>query len=245
MMAALDPKTKVELANLLIQIGFRDEAVAELVTAATILEREGNSEAALGLYKRILELDPHNQTALRRLEAARPPGRPAPLSEAIGYFRAHLSELPDDYARRRAVVQALLAAGILDRAKDHLNLLWQEARDPEAAQLWAEYYRRVGEPSKAADYLEAGIKLSSSKDELLELHYQLGELYEREGAKDKARNVFESLSQLDPNYRDVAERLARLRSVSLPEAPYPVIEERPAKTEEELPKLGEENISFL
>lgn len=244
MRTGLDPKSKVELANLLIQIGFRDEAVAELTTAATIFEREGKDEEALALYQRVLELDPRNQAALRRLETARPI-RPSSPREVLSYLEEHLTELPEDYSRRKEVVSALLHAGILEAARPQLDLLWEEARDPGVALLWAEYYRAANDPPSAIGYLEAGLKLSPSREETLELYYELGRLYESQGDRAKAREAFTSLHKLDPNYRDVAERLARPPPGPIPEPPYPVIEEKPTEPEEELPEFGEENISFL
>lgn len=243
----LDPKGRVELANLLIQIGLREEAVVELTRVAAILEREGKSEEAVALYERILELDPRNQAALRRLEAVRP-SRPRSPSEVLSYLKEHLTELPEDYARRKEVVEALLKAGVLEAARPHLDLLWKEAPDSWVALFWAKYYRATGNLQPAIRYLEAGLSLSPSREESLKLYYELGELYESQGDWARAREAFSSLSRLDPEYLDVADRLARLPPSPAPEPPYPVVEEPSAQPKKEgMPelKLGEENISFL
>ncbi|TET23402.1 MAG: tetratricopeptide repeat protein [Candidatus Stahlbacteria bacterium] len=71
----LDPEGKVELAGLLLQIGFKSEAVTEYLMAAQMYEERGNKEEAVKLYEKILELDNDNQAAKRGLEKLKPRSR--------------------------------------------------------------------------------------------------------------------------------------------------------------------------
>lgn len=67
----LDPKGKVELARMLLQIGFKAEAIAEFLMAAKMYEETEGLEQAIKLYERILSIDEGNaeaQRALYRLE---------------------------------------------------------------------------------------------------------------------------------------------------------------------------------
>lgn len=67
----LDPKGKVELARMLLQIGFKTEAVAEFLMAAKMYEETEEREQALKLYEKVLSIDEGNaeaQRALYRLE---------------------------------------------------------------------------------------------------------------------------------------------------------------------------------
>jgi tetratricopeptide (TPR) repeat protein len=71
----LDPEGKVELAGLLLQIGFKSEAVTEYLMAAEMYEERGDKEEAVKLYEKILELDKDNQAAKRGLEKLKPRSR--------------------------------------------------------------------------------------------------------------------------------------------------------------------------
>lgn len=71
----LDPEGKVELAGLLLQIGFKSEAVTEYLMAAEMYEERGEKEEAIKLYEKILELDNNNQAAKRGIEKLKPRSR--------------------------------------------------------------------------------------------------------------------------------------------------------------------------
>lgn len=64
----LDPKSRIELGNLLYEIGSRDEAIIEFKKAADDLIREGKFDDAMSTLNRILEIDPNNAEALQRIK---------------------------------------------------------------------------------------------------------------------------------------------------------------------------------
>ncbi|MGQ9465294.1 MAG: tetratricopeptide repeat protein [bacterium] len=68
----LDPKSRIELGNLLYEIGSRDEAVIEFKKAADDLIREGKIDDAAKVLNRILEIDPNNDEALKKLRELKP-----------------------------------------------------------------------------------------------------------------------------------------------------------------------------
>ncbi|MCX7994469.1 MAG: tetratricopeptide repeat protein [candidate division WOR-3 bacterium] len=68
----LDPKSRIELGNLLYEIGSRDEAIIEFKKAADDLIREGKYDDAVNVLNRILEIDPDNSEALQKLKELRP-----------------------------------------------------------------------------------------------------------------------------------------------------------------------------
>ncbi|MBE0433133.1 hypothetical protein IBX73_06675 [candidate division WOR-3 bacterium] len=75
----LDPKSRVELGNLLYEIGSKDEALVELNRAVSDLLEQGEQVEAVNVLNRILEIDPGNTGALDKLrelqgEAAVPAG---------------------------------------------------------------------------------------------------------------------------------------------------------------------------
>ncbi|MBN2379845.1 hypothetical protein JXM67_08610 [candidate division WOR-3 bacterium] len=69
---ALDLEGKVELARMLLQLGFKTEALAEFLTAAEMYAERKNNEAALELYQKVLEIDPANKTAENKIYQIKP-----------------------------------------------------------------------------------------------------------------------------------------------------------------------------
>jgi tetratricopeptide (TPR) repeat protein len=68
----LDPKSRVELGNLLYEIGSKDEALVEFDKAVNDLVEQGEHSEAISVLNRIVEIDPSNEAAfdkLRELQA--------------------------------------------------------------------------------------------------------------------------------------------------------------------------------
>lgn len=68
----LDPKSRVELGNLLYEIGSKDEALVEFNRAVSDLVEQGEPLEAINILNRIVEIDPGNESAfdkLRELQA--------------------------------------------------------------------------------------------------------------------------------------------------------------------------------
>jgi tetratricopeptide (TPR) repeat protein len=59
----LDPKSRVELGNLLYEIGSKEEAIVEFNRAVSDLLEQGETEEAITVLNRILEIDPGNEAA--------------------------------------------------------------------------------------------------------------------------------------------------------------------------------------
>lgn len=64
----LDPKSRVELGNLLYEIGSKDEALVEFSKAADDLVREGKADEAITVLNRIVEIDPNNLEAIGKIK---------------------------------------------------------------------------------------------------------------------------------------------------------------------------------
>jgi|GEM_PF-645503 len=64
----LDPKSRIELGNLLYEIGSKDEAIVEFEKAVTDLITTGDTEEATSVLNRILEIDPNNKAAAKQLD---------------------------------------------------------------------------------------------------------------------------------------------------------------------------------
>lgn len=59
----LDPKSRLELGNLLLEIGSKEEAIVEYMRAASDLINLGQMDEARKVFNRILELEPENEKA--------------------------------------------------------------------------------------------------------------------------------------------------------------------------------------
>lgn len=83
----LDPKSRVELGNLLYEIGSKDEAVIEFEKAVSDLIESDEIDEAVNVLNRIVEIDPDNEEAIRRRkellgEAEEEPQQELPKEEA-------------------------------------------------------------------------------------------------------------------------------------------------------------------
>ncbi len=63
----LDPKSRVELGNLLYEIGSKDEALVEFNRAVSDLIEQGEHTEAMNVLNRIVEIDPSNESAFDKL----------------------------------------------------------------------------------------------------------------------------------------------------------------------------------
>ena len=64
----LDPKSRVELGNLLYEIGSKDEAIVEFEKAVSDLIESGETNEAINVLNRIVEIDPDNTSAIDKIK---------------------------------------------------------------------------------------------------------------------------------------------------------------------------------
>ncbi|HEX7320514.1 MAG TPA: hypothetical protein VF399_09195 [bacterium] len=67
----LDPKSRIELGNLLYEIGSKDEAIVEFNKAASDLVAENRPDEAIAILNRIIEIDPGNAEAIKKIKELR------------------------------------------------------------------------------------------------------------------------------------------------------------------------------
>ncbi len=72
----LDPKSRIELGNLLYEIGSKDEAIVEFEKAVNDLVANNEIEEALNVLNRIVEIDPNNKEAIQRIDELKIGGAP-------------------------------------------------------------------------------------------------------------------------------------------------------------------------
>jgi tetratricopeptide (TPR) repeat protein len=79
----LDPKSRIELGNLLYEIGSKDEAIVEFEKAVSDLIDTNDTEEAISVLNRIVEIDPNNTDAINKINELKGSGVPVE-SETAG-----------------------------------------------------------------------------------------------------------------------------------------------------------------
>jgi tetratricopeptide (TPR) repeat protein len=101
----LDPKSRIELGNLLYEIGSKDEAVIEFEKAVSDLIESNEIDEAVNVLNRIVEIDPDNQEAIRRrrelvgeglTEPQKEQPQEEPPKEEIAEEKAELAETVEE-----------------------------------------------------------------------------------------------------------------------------------------------------
>ena len=87
----LDPKSRIELGNLLYEIGSKDEAIVEFEKAVNDLVASNDIEEAINVLNRIVEIDPNNKDAVQKIDELKGGGVPAETETA------EIEELETDF----------------------------------------------------------------------------------------------------------------------------------------------------
>jgi tetratricopeptide (TPR) repeat protein len=109
-----------------------------------------------------------------------------------------------------------------DRAIETLQKIPEEFDQyTKAVLLLGGCFAAKGDHEAAAEMLEKGAQhMLGMNDDLKELHYQLGLVYEHRGDYEAAKKEFKRVYLADVNYRDVKERIGREKAGTSP-APEP------------------------
>lgn len=104
----LDPEGKIELAGLLMQIGFKVEALTEYLMAAQMYEERGQIDLAIKLYDKVLSIDESNQAAKRRLQKLKEPsgGDIDEMVKKMGFSPAQSADSEEVLHERDAIAEA-------------------------------------------------------------------------------------------------------------------------------------------
>ncbi|MCU0680773.1 MAG: tetratricopeptide repeat protein [Polyangiaceae bacterium] len=191
-------------------------------------------DAAVARYRRVLEVDPENQSAVRSLDRLfSEAGRWRELGEVLAR-EAELGQSGDEVLEfkyrlgmlqqtRLDDVESAINAyrDILNSAPDHVpalealeGLFAQGVRQLEIAETLEPLYQSAGEWQKLAGVYEAQLAHAKAIEDRLAAYYRLGELYEeRLGDASAALDVYlRALREqpLDERAGEESERLARL-----------------------------------
>ena len=104
----LDPKSRIELGNLLYEIGSRDEAVIEFEKAVSDLIDSGEIDEAVNVLNRIMEIDPDNQEAITKRDELLGEGKEEPQEEPVTE-EPQEEELAEEKAELAEAVEDIIA----------------------------------------------------------------------------------------------------------------------------------------
>jgi tetratricopeptide (TPR) repeat protein len=135
------------------------------------------------------------------------------LDGRLEEYGRRVREHPLDLAERFRLGRTLLHAGRVDEAAAEFQ---QTVRDPnrktDSLLLLAECFEKKNLGSLALKKLEEALgdfpSLASPRAK--DVHYAYADLLERQGEKEKAREIFEQIFEVDITYRDVSKRLEAL-----------------------------------
>jgi len=139
----------------------------------------------------------------------------ADFARMLGQFKQkvaqHLSV--DDAKGHYDLGTAYKEMGLVDEAiSEFQQALRADPGNLATFEMLGQCFLDRGEPEVAVRILERGISLPSPvEDDLLGIYYFLGQAYELVARVDAAREMYEKVFSLDINFRDVTERLRRMR----------------------------------
>jgi tetratricopeptide (TPR) repeat protein len=169
----LDPKSRVELGNLLYEIGSKDEALVEFNRAVSDLVEQGEPLEAIKVLNRIVEIDPGNESAFDKLRELQALTGTAP-QEKIEEREIDLSEGPEKPAEAPAEegVEVPAAEGVgevVTEGQERTDIPEQSLDEEDISAGTAEKGTETIEQSEQAvveepAYTEAGLKDESIAD---------------------------------------------------------------------------------
>ncbi len=128
----LDPKSRIELGNLLYEIGSKDEAIVEFDKAVSDLIESNEIEEALTVLNRIIEIDPDNTKAHDKIKELQS-GKPAETAEEV--VSEEVSE-PETVAEE--ATQEVPEKGVEEGAKEGVPEKMKEEAGQEMVEETAE-----------------------------------------------------------------------------------------------------------
>jgi len=203
--AEIDPSNadvQLKLAEICQEQGSNEKAHLHLVGAARARAKAGNHEAALGAYKKAIELQPSDAEVLSGfLESAIQIGE---ISSVLEHLHQCVEKTPEDIALHELLGRAYLAAGDLEKSLENFRLAftvddgrYDNFLSASKAFLEAESHDR------AAECLDPIISVLISRRET-----------------DKAVEAYQQILESEPEHLITLKKLADLFSATNDEPKY-------------------------
>uniref|UniRef100_A0A7C4THM1 Tetratricopeptide repeat protein n=1 Tax=candidate division WOR-3 bacterium TaxID=2052148 RepID=A0A7C4THM1_UNCW3 len=151
----LDPKSRIELGNLLYEIGSKDEAIVEFSKAATDLLASNRIDEAISVLNKIIEIDPGNSEALKMLKEIKEGKQEEKPEEIVGVAKEPEVSKP---SAEPPPVEIPLETLETSKIQSDIELLKELSREvegfaPAAPQAPAEAAPKKVEPEKPQEVL--------------------------------------------------------------------------------------------
>jgi tetratricopeptide (TPR) repeat protein len=134
------------------------------------------------------------------------------LEFELQVYTDRAANYPTDLGIKFELGKRQFLSGKYDEA---IGSLQQAQRDPrrriEALNYLGQAFGKKGWNQEAAETFERALESDVSESRKKDIWYNLGDIYEKAGRLDKADAMFSDLAQTDYNYRDVRERLDKVR----------------------------------
>lgn len=220
----------LKLAELYEHLGLTQEAMGQYQNVANLQDHLGNSKESLGVLSRMVDLDPSNVAARVRL--------------AEGYSRENMvSEAVEEFALAAETLRS--QNRIADYVKVAERLVYHEPNRIETIKELARLYLQRADTKRALAKLQLAFKSHPRDIEVLNLlatafrelgqlpktifvYRELAKLYEENGSKADAQNVYRRVLELAPGDPQACAALGIATAPSSP-APAPTPVEAPAQ----------------
>ena len=184
----------------------KPDSSAVQVKLAELTLAKGDYAAGSVALKKALSLDPHNGTVARALGMAY--FSMEKHAEALAVFSRAIELGTSD--AEMSYTMGLAARGI-SKLVEAVRYFDQAAKNPawsQRARLKAAITNfEIGDLTTAIPMLEDAVAKGGSNDDMLDAMYILGQGRTREGKLDKALDLWRRISNIDPDFRDVPEKL--------------------------------------
>ncbi|NLG87185.1 MAG: DUF4236 domain-containing protein [Firmicutes bacterium] len=178
-------------------------------------EEKGQIEEAIAEYQQVLTLVPNVPLVFRNLAYLY--WEQGLASEAREAFETYLGFQPEDYSAQYSLAELLRQQGDLDAALELLNELPSDIRSQvPVLNSQASIYLKQGRPELALAVLETGPwRRQKTMDEVtMEYRYLMAQALLALGKNKRAWTQLRRIFTQDPNYKDVADLIAKLTATS-------------------------------
>lgn len=134
------------------------------------------------------------------------------LAFELEEFTERAANYPTDLAIRFELGRRQFLSGQYDEAIASLQHAQRDPRRaPRALSLVGQAFAKKGWYTEAVDTYERALSQEMTEDRAKELRYFLGDVLVHTGALERAQEQFSLVAQIDYNYKDVRERIEKLR----------------------------------
>jgi len=134
------------------------------------------------------------------------------LDFELGSYAERAANYPTDYAIKFELGRRQLLVGQIEEAISSLQQAQRDARHRiQALNLLGKAFARKGWHRQAVENYEKALQFEPREERSKELHYNLAEALETMGDKEKALDHLSAVAQMEYTYKDVRDRVERLR----------------------------------